>query len=464
MWWRTPWLRQRWLMLSLALCDALLLIGSYNLLFWHSFGRWAGLTGSIGTLSLLWLIASYLLGRYSRPDLGQRDSHRRRLATTFLVGALVLGLVVVVVSWGLKLDDPRTFRSFVLPVLSFATMCSAMAQLWVTSHQTRPRNWLLVGSSRELGILEEELINYPSSSQLSISLYASTNLGKVALSSDQQVDGIAVSELCTLEDGVIEDLLARRGRGVVVYSLVSWCEQHLQRVPPELFSSRWLVQAEGFELQPGRWGWRVKRMGDVVIAATLLLATTPIVLLAALAIRLEDGGSVLYSQIRTGLYGEPFQIWKLRSMRQQAEQRGAQWAGRGDPRITRVGQWLRLLRLDELPQLVAVLRGEMSLIGPRPERPELEVELEEQIPHYRVRHWIRPGLSGWAQVCFPYGASVADSRLKLSYDLYYLRNASLLLDLLILIKTIRLVSRGQGAQPRQDRPPREITTRPSRTN
>jgi exopolysaccharide biosynthesis polyprenyl glycosylphosphotransferase len=449
MWWRTPWLKQRWLMLSLALCDALLLIGSYNLLFWHRFDRWAGLTGSIGTVTLLWLSASYLLGRYSRPDPGQRDSHRRRLATTLLVGGLVLALVVVVLSWGLKLDDPRTFRSFLLPVLSSATLCSGMAQLWVTSRQTRPRNWLLVGSAQELGILEAELISHPSSSHLRIKLCVSNDLGHIVLSSDQPVDGIAVSELCSLEDGVIEDLLARRGRGVVVYSLVSWCEQHLQRVPPELFSSRWLVQAEGFELQPGRWGWRVKRMGDVVIAATLLLATTPIVLLAALAIRLEDGGTVLYSQIRTGLYGEPYQIWKLRSMRQQAEPNGAQWAGHGDQRITRAGQWLRQLRLDELPQLVAVLKGEMSLIGPRPERPELEVELEAQIPHYRVRHWIRPGLSGWAQVCFPYGASVADSRLKLSYDLYYLRNASLPLDLLILIKTIRLVTRGQGAQPRQ---------------
>ena len=440
-------------MLSLALCDALLLIGSYNLLFWHSFDRWAGLTGSIGTVTLLWLSASYLLGRYSRPDPGQRDSHRRRLATTLLVGGLVLALVVVVLSWGLKLDDPRTFRSFLLPVLSSATLCSGMAQLWVTSRQTRPRNWLLVGSAQELGILEAELISHPSSSHLRIKLCVSNNLDHIVLSSDQPVDGIAVSELCSLEDGVIEELLAKRGRGVVVYSLVSWCEQHLQRVPPELFSNRWLVQAEGFELQPGRWGWRVKRMGDVVVAITLLLVSAPVVLLAALAIRLEDGGAALYSQIRTGLYGEPYQIWKLRSMLQQAESRGPQWAGRGDQRITWVGRWLRQLRLDELPQLVAVLRGEMSLIGPRPERPELEVELEEQIPHYRVRHWIRPGLSGWAQVCFPYGASVADSRLKLSYDLYYLRNASLLLDLLILIKTIRLVSRGQGAQPSQNRPP-----------
>jgi lipopolysaccharide/colanic/teichoic acid biosynthesis glycosyltransferase len=440
MWWRTPWLRQRWLMLSLALCDALLLLGSYNLLFWERFGRWAGLTGSVGALILVWLSASYLLGRYSRPDPGQRDSQRRRLTRTLLVGGLVLALVVVVFSWGLKLDDPRTFRSFVVPALSAVTLCSALAQLWVTSRQTQPRHWLLVGSAQELAVLKQELAS-PS--------HPSSRLFTHFCSSDQPVDGIAVSELCALEDDVVQELISRRGHGAMVCSLVGWCELHLQRVPPELFSSRWLVQAEGFELQPGRWGWRLKRLGDVLVAATLLLASAPIVLLAALAIRLGDGGSILYCQVRTGLYGEPYQIWKLRSMRPKAEPNGAQWAGHGDQRITRAGQWLRQLRLDELPQLVAVLKGEMSLIGPRPERPELEVELEAQIPHYRVRHWIRPGLSGWAQVCFPYGASVADSRLKLSYDLYYLRNASLPLDLLILIKTIRLVTRGQGAQPRQ---------------
>jgi lipopolysaccharide/colanic/teichoic acid biosynthesis glycosyltransferase len=132
-------------------------------------------------------------------------------------------------------------------------------------------------------------------------------------------------------------------------------------------------------------------------------------------------------------------------MRTDAEAGGARWSSRDDSRITPVGQWLRRLRIDELPQLLAVISGDMSLIGPRPERPELEVELERLIPHYRVRHWIRPGLSGWAQVCYPYGASVADSRMKLSYDLYYLRNANLLLDLLILFKTIRLVAGARGA-------------------
>ena len=230
---------------------------------------------------------------------------------------------------------------------------------------------------------------------------------------------------------------------------MDWAERSLQRVPPELLSERWLLSAEGFSLQPGRWSWRVKRFFDVLGAISLLLISSPLVLIAGLAIWLEDRGPIFYSQIRSGLYGDPVRIWKLRSMRVDAEANGLQWAQQQDPRITRCGAWLRRLRIDELPQLWAVLRGDLSLIGPRPERPELELELEQEIPHYRVRHWIRPGLSGWAQVNYPYGNSVADSRIKLSYDLYYLRNAGILLDVLILIKTIRLVLRAQGAQPQQ---------------
>ncbi len=287
----------------------------------------------------------------------------------------------------------------------------------------------------------------PPSGALAIDYCDSQALGHRASPGAVEVDGIAVSELANLSDSLIEELLAKRGSGAVLCSLVSWSEQQLQRVPPELFSSRWLVQAEGFELQPGRWGWRVKRLGDLLVAAALLLATAPLLLLAAAAIRLEDGGPVLYGQMRTGLYGQPYRVWKLRSMVLDAERQGARWARRDDPRITRVGQLLRRLRIDELPQLISVLQGDMSLIGPRPERPELEVILEQTIPHYRVRHWIKHGLSGWAQLCFPYGASLEDSRMKLSYDLYYLRNANPLLDLLILLKTIRLVSLAKGAIP-----------------
>jgi exopolysaccharide biosynthesis polyprenyl glycosylphosphotransferase len=449
MWWRTPWLGQRRLLLALALLDGVLLAGAYNLLFWRSFQSWPGLTPSVLVLILLWVGSSYLLGRYSSPDQGQRDSQGRRLVATVIVALLVLAGVVVVLSWGLKVDDPRTFRSFVLPLLALVSTASALAQLWLMRRRRRIQRWLLVGDADELEVLQREFAHDGRGSHLDLCYCASGAIDPAvpALAAERPFDGIAVSEAARLDEALMQALLARRGGGTSVCSLVVWAEQHLQRVPPELFSSRWLVQAEGFELQPGRWGWRLKRLGDVLVAGLLLTCSAPLLLLAALLIRLEDGGPVLYRQIRTGLYGELIQVCKLRSMGQQAERDGARWASRADPRITRVGAWLRRLRIDELPQLISVLNGEMSLIGPRPERPELEETLERAIPHYRVRHWVRPGLSGWAQVCYPYGASVEDSRMKLSYDLYYLRNANLMLDLLILLKTIRLVARARGAVP-----------------
>jgi exopolysaccharide biosynthesis polyprenyl glycosylphosphotransferase len=435
------------MLLALALADTGLLIVFYNLFFWRRFHQWVGITPSVAILILLWVGSSYLLGRYSSPEQGQQDSKRKRLVTTAIVPLLVLTCVVVVVSWGLKVEDPRTFRSFLLPLLGTVFAGSALGQIWITNWRRPGQRWLLVGDGEELDILRRELGSESHTHQL---LFCDgDDLGALNLPEADNIDAIAVSESARLDDSLLQDLLARRGSGSSICSLVVWAEQHLQRVPPELFSSRWLVQAEGFELQPGRWGWRLKRLGDLVVASGLLLLTAPLLLAAAALIRLEDGGPIFYGQQRTGLYGERILIWKLRSMRQNAERSGARWASRNDARITTVGNWLRRLRIDELPQLVSVLSGDMSLIGPRPERPELELDLEEKIPHYRVRHWVRPGLSGWAQVCYPYGASIEDSRMKLSYDLYYLRNANLMLDFLILIKTLRLVARGQGAVPQQ---------------
>ncbi|MEI6111754.1 MAG: exopolysaccharide biosynthesis polyprenyl glycosylphosphotransferase [Cyanobium sp. ELA712] len=435
------------MLLALALADTGLLIVFYNLFFWRRFHQWVGITPSVAILILLWVGSSYLLGRYSSPEQGQQDSKRKRLVTTAIVPLLVLTCVVVVVSWGLKVEDPRTFRSFLLPLLGTVFAGSALGQIWITNWRRTGQRWLLVGDGEELDILRRELGSESHTHQL---LFCDgDDLGALNLPETDNIDAIAVSESARLDDALLQDLLARRGSGSSICSLVVWAEQHLQRVPPELFSSRWLVQAEGFELQPGRWGWRLKRLGDLVVASGLLLLTAPLLLAAAALIRLEDGGPIFYGQQRTGLYGERILIWKLRSMRQNAERSGARWASRNDARITTVGNWLRRLRIDELPQLVSVLSGDMSLIGPRPERPELELDLEEKIPHYRVRHWVRPGLSGWAQVCYPYGASIEDSRMKLSYDLYYLRNANLMLDFLILIKTLRLVARAQGAVPQQ---------------
>jgi sugar transferase (PEP-CTERM system associated) len=188
-----------------------------------------------------------------------------------------------------------------------------------------------------------------------------------------------------------------------------------------------------------------KRLLDVVVSAVGLVVLFPLFLLIVALIRLDSPGPVIYRQVRVGLRGWPYTIWKFRSMRQDAEKAGPRWAQANDPRISRVGWWLRKTRLDEFPQLVNVLKGDMSLVGPRPERPVFVQELRETIPYYDIRHTVRPGVTGWAQVKFRYGASREDSHRKLQYDLYYVKNLSLFLDLKILLYTIRVVLMGEGA-------------------
>jgi lipopolysaccharide/colanic/teichoic acid biosynthesis glycosyltransferase len=189
---------------------------------------------------------------------------------------------------------------------------------------------------------------------------------------------------------------------------------------------------------------QLKRAADIAVALILILVTLPLMLLAGLLIWMEDRGPVFFVQSRSGLMGRTFLLYKLRTMREAVPEDPPSWTIRGDARITRIGWFLRRVRLDELPQLVNVLKGDMSLIGPRPELPQLEEQLEARIPHYRKRHWMPPGLSGWAQVCAPYAASVEEAELKLSYDLYYLRHWGTGLDLLILLKTIKTILKAKG--------------------
>ena len=243
---------------------------------------------------------------------------------------------------------------------------------------------------------------------------------------------------------LISSLEMRTCSHVNAISVLSLFEQYQERLPPlfmpdAVLSYDDLPWAATFSVQS-----QLKRTADLFVSVFLLLITSPFVLLAAFMIWLEDQGPVLYTQQRTGWMGRPFTLYKLRTMKVQPDDAPALWTQPGDHRITRCGELLRRLRLDELPQLFNVLSGEMSLIGPRPERPELEKQLEERIPHYRKRHWMRPGLSGWAQVFAPYASSISDSDLKLSYDLYYLRHFSTWLDLVILFRTIKTVLKAGG--------------------
>jgi sugar transferase (PEP-CTERM system associated) len=233
--------------------------------------------------------------------------------------------------------------------------------------------------------------------------------------------------------------------GVQVFDEAGFCEQHLGRVDVDGLRPDWLLFADGFA--NGRVRNLVKRGIDVCVSLTLLLLTLPLMVLTALLIRLDSPGPILYRQQRTGLHGKPFTLLKFRSMTVDAEHGGKpRWASQQDPRITRVGGFIRPMRIDELPQLINVLRGEMSMIGPRPERPHFVEQLARVIPLYSERSYVKPGITGWAQVNYPYGASVEDARQKLSYDLYYVKNRSLLLDLLILLATVRVILFREGAR------------------
>jgi len=243
----------------------------------------------------------------------------------------------------------------------------------------------------------------------------------------------------------VRSLLDCKLHGVPVLDEAAFCEQHLGRIDLDSIRADWLLFADGFAT--GRASNAVKRGFDICVSLALLLLTLPLMLLTAVLIRIDSPGPVLYRQQRTGLHGTPFTLLKFRSMMIDAEKGGnPRWATQQDPRITRIGSFVRPMRIDELPQLINVLRGEMSMIGPRPERPHFVEQLGRIIPFYGERSYVKPGITGWAQVNYPYGASVEDARQKLSYDLYYVKNRSLLLDLFILLATIRVILFREGAR------------------
>jgi exopolysaccharide biosynthesis polyprenyl glycosylphosphotransferase len=228
--------------------------------------------------------------------------------------------------------------------------------------------------------------------------------------------------------------------GIDFWDLVSFYETRLERIPLSLVEETWLL--EKIVWREPRAAMFLKAAFDRLLALIMLILTLPLWPIIAVAIKLTSDGPVFYSQVRIGYGGKPFRLLKFRTMYQDAEKHGPQWAQANDPRITPIGKILRKLQLDELPQLWNILKGEMSFVGPRPERPEFVEELRQKIPFYDLRHLVKPGLTGWAQLNFRYGASIEDAREKLEYDLYYIKNRSLILDLAILLKTLSIILRG----------------------
>lgn len=267
------------------------------------------------------------------------------------------------------------------------------------------------------------------------------------LARDQRVDEIVVAMDDRRRAFPVQELLECRLGGIEVIDLVSFLERETGKVRLDVLNPSWMIFSDGFRRDPVRLF--SERAFDLFASTTLLVITWPVMLLVLVAIKLESGWSApaLYRQRRVGLEGRVFDVLKFRSMRPDAEVDGRpRWAQKDDERVTRVGAFIRATRIDELPQILNVLKGNMSFVGPRPERPEFVAELNEKIPYYRERHCVKPGITGWAQLCYPYGSSEHDAAEKLQYDLYYVKNHSLLFDLMILLQTVEVVLWGKGGR------------------
>ena len=272
--------------------------------------------------------------------------------------------------------------------------------------------------------------------------YASAVQGRVSqlASSDLNgITGVVVATDHTFTDFEIATLMKVRAAGAGVFDFTAFYEEYQSKVPVVYLKHGWFVQGGGFYLLQNKIGLKVKRIIDVFLSAACIFLLSPLLLIIGIIVKLDSSGPAIYTQLRVGLNGKCFYIYKIRSMKKDAERDGVKWAEDDDPRITRVGRFIRKTRIDELPQLLNVLKGEMSFIGPRPERSEFIKKLVNEIPFYDLRHLVLPGITGWAQVMYPYGASVEDAREKLEYDLFYIKNYSLLLDFAILMKTLRIM-------------------------
>jgi sugar transferase (PEP-CTERM system associated) len=263
---------------------------------------------------------------------------------------------------------------------------------------------------------------------------------------DNRVDEIIVAIDDRRKNFPLDELLECKVKGLRVIDINDFFERQTGRIKLQSLNPSHLIFSDGFV--HNRVDLLLKRFFDMAASFALLLITWPIMLITALAIMLESkfAGTVFYKQIRVGQNNVNFSVMKFRSMTMDAEKNGAQWAQKIDPRVTRVGAVLRKYRIDELPQLFNVIKGEMSFVGPRPERPEFVEQLSKKIKFYEIRHFVKPGITGWAQICYPYGDTEEDTRNKLEYDLYYMKNYSIFLDLMIMLQTIQVILWRQGSR------------------
>jgi sugar transferase (PEP-CTERM system associated) len=445
----------------LFLVDVALLYGAISLGFIYSYASVSDLlrdNASLTTQRVLFIgvmmLSLFTMGLHHRRYIAPLKFVPLRLAASHAMAFVVLTLVFYVV------PGTRIWLSALLPALavSFVSLLVCRAIFVRTAKVGLFRHPVLIlgagSQAREIEIAE-------SGGRIRCVGFVAPNDADIKVSPQRVISGRgSLSEIAKRYGAaeIVIGLEERRGRlptaellicrlqGLWISDFSSFMERETGKVELQSLDPSWLIFSDGFSAQH-RVERVIKRIFDVCASALLLAFAMPVAAVAAIAIYLEDGGPIFYRQERVGLNGRPFMLLKFRSMSVTAESDGiARWAAVADPRITRIGAIIRKTRIDEIPQAINVLRGEMSFVGPRPERPTIVAELSNSITFYEYRHMVKPGITGWAQINYPYGATIEDAAQKLKFDLYYIKNYSLVLDFLTLIQTIRVVLWPQGVR------------------
>ena len=393
----------------------------------------------------IWLVIGYIFGRFHNEEKSKKSLLINIFFKTFLLSicSVIITYIIFFLSGNTLLYNFE-YSSEIYFISLWSLIFSGANYLIknkFTNNLNQKKIWYFIGSKKVCKNLSNKIFELNNKLELrhfnnKLNL---RNLNKLKIS------GFCSDSFYKMSEDELKIFMNSKYINTSIISIQRWCEIHLECIPPELISNAYILRGN-FLINKNIYT-RFKKIADILVSIILLLLSSPVILLCSLMIYLEDQGSIFYSQKRIGLNGKPFTIYKLRSMRMDAEKEGPQWASQKDKRITYIGKIIRKTRIDELPQLLCVIKGEMSLIGPRPERKEFEDQIEKEIPYYKIRHLIKPGLSGWAQVNYPYGASLKDAENKLSYDLFYIKNFSLFLDLIIFMKTIRLIANLRGSKP-----------------
>ena len=404
------------------------------------------------SILLIWILSSYISCRYNIEkfqNIKRIKYKRKSLKNTFIAFTFTFFYVLtityfvndyIILNNQLYLNNQfYSYSSLLITVSVLSFLVQYLIRKFQASYYAKDSKLLYYGTKDTLNKIKF----YSSENNLSIT-YSKVDSLKKVLKHNTKVKGIIIEDLKEISKKDLRYLKKINSQIIQILTVFDWCEAFLEKFPTNLLTNEYVLSRNYFKISNLK-EYKLKRIGDICFSLILLILTLPIITLSSVVIYLEDRGPIFYSQIRSGYLQKPFKIIKLRTMCIDSEKDGPEWSTKNDKRITKAGRFLRLMRIDELPQLISVLKGEMSLIGPRPERPEIDEYLIKKIPYYELRYSVRPGLSGWAQVNYPYGASEKDSEEKLSYDIFYLANFSFLLDLGIMFKTIKLVFNKSGA-------------------